>query len=264
MNRIASHSSPPAPPSPNSFFSCQTSVSGPQEGVEDPLKYDVKIMLGFLFGVILVLFVIVNWGHLRREGFISLPQFMGGQEIANVRFLPFFTDNTCGPNESMEGGLCYTPCRPGYYGRLTMCVAESHNRGVGTVVGLEDCPQGFNTEGLICREPLRGGCRSWWDGCANRIFGRCLGGLKTECQPITGGRLKGRLDGGGKCPGPQGGDKPERYQGMCYSKCPTDKPVPMAGLPYLCYKGGALLYDRGVGKLPYIVRVGGKYGFLGR
>jgi hypothetical protein len=224
-------------------------------------------MLWFLLGIVLVLFLIVNWTRLQRETFLSLPKFMGGHEILNIG--PFFNDNTCGPNESLEAGLCYTPCRPGFYGRLTMCVAESHNRGVGTVLGLEDCPSGYNPEGLICREPLQGGdCKTWWDGCASRapgwLGGGCIGGAKTECKPITGGRLKGRLDGGGKCPGPQGGDKPHRYQGMCYSRCPEDKPVPMEGLPYLCYKGGPLMYDRGVGKVPYMVRVAGKYGFLGR
>ena len=226
-------------------------------------------MLGFLFGVILVLFLIVHRVHFQREGYISLPAFMGGKEILNLRFAGLFNDETCAPGESSEGGLCYTPCKPGFYGRTFMCVAESHDRGVGTVIGLEDCPAGWNNDGLTCREPLRGGdCRTWWDGCSSRapgwLGGGCIGGAKTECTPITGGRIKGRLDGGGKCPGPQGGDKPHKYEGMCYSNCPKDKPVPMPFLPYLCYKGGPVTYDRGVGKVPYMIRVGGEHVFFGR
>jgi hypothetical protein len=219
-------------------------------------------MLGFLFGVILVLFLLINQIHLQREGFLSLPQFLGGKEIVNIKFAGLFNDETCAPNESSEGGLCYTPCRAGYYGRLTMCVAESHNRGIGTVIGLEDCPQGWFTEGLICREPITGGgCTTNCDGNWNSSDG---GFCHTRCNPIVGGRLKGRLDNGGKCPGPQGGDKPARTDGMCYSSCPADKPVHIPGLPYLCYKGGPLTYDRGVGKVPYMLRIGGEHVFLGR
>jgi hypothetical protein len=226
-------------------------------------------MLWFLLGIIVVLFMIDNGMRHQRESFISLPKFMGGKEVLNLRFAGLFNDETCAPDESFEGGLCYKPCDPGFYGRLTMCIAESEDRGAGTMVGLEDCPSGWNNDGLICREPITGGdCRTWWDGCSSRapgwLGGGCIGGAKTECNPIKGGRLKGRLDGGGVCPGPQGGDKPERYQGMCYSKCPKKYPVPMPGMPYRCYKGGNIMYDRGGGKAPYMVRLGGQHVFLGR
>jgi hypothetical protein len=46
---------------------------------------------------------------------------------------------------------------------------------------------------------------------------------------------------------------------LCYKKCPPDKPHHIPGLPYLCYKGGPLLYDRGVGSAPALFRLLGKY-----
>ena len=209
-------------------------------------------MLWFLLGVIVVLFAYLYRPHEHFSLF--------GHEIINIH--PIVGDDTCKPNESREDGMCYAKCKPNFHGAATMCVADSHNRGIGTVVGLEDCPAGWFTEGLTCREPITGGgCNTHCDGNWNSNDG---GFCHTRCEPLVGGRVKGRLDGGGKCPGPQGGDKPDRTDGMCYSSCPKDKPKPMPGFPYLCYAGGPLTYDRGVGKIPYVFRVAGKYGFLGR
>jgi hypothetical protein len=137
-----------------------------------------------------------------------------------------------------------------------VCWAISENIGIGTVIGLEDCPEGWFTEGLICREPITGGCTTYCDGNWDWSAG---GFCKTRCEPLRGGRLKGRLDGGGKCPGPQGGDYYDRVDGMCYKRCPEKLPKHMPGMPYLCYVGGDLAYGRGVGKIPKLIRVAGKY-----
>ena len=217
----------------------------------DPLKYDVKIMLWFLIGIVTVLFV---YSYVSRERFLSAF----GYEILNVSV---FGDNTCKPDKENDAGLCYTKCKPGYHGVGPICWADTENIGIGTVIGLEDCPTGWFTEGLTCREPITGGgcttkCDGNWDASAG-------GFCKTRCEPIVGGGVKGRLDNGGKCPGPQGGDKPDRVDGMCYGKCPTSKPQHVPGMPYLCYVGGDLSYGRGVGKIPNMVRVAGKYAFLG-
>jgi hypothetical protein len=183
----------------------------------------------------------------------------GSQEILNIG--PFLNEDTCKPNEELQAGLCYTKCRAGYHGVGPVCWADSENVGIGTVIGLEDCPNGWFTEGLICREPITGGgCNTHCDGNWNSSDG---GFCHTHCDPIVGGRLKGRLDNGGVCPGPQGGDYTERVDGMCYRKCPKKLPKHIPGMPYLCYIGGDLSYGRGVGKIPAMIRIAGKYPLLG-
>jgi hypothetical protein len=52
-----------------------------------------------------------------------------------------------------------------------------------------------------------------------------------------------------------------KIDGLCYKECPPEYPVSMPGFPYLCYKGGPLLYDRGVGDPPRLFRLFGKYAF---
>ena len=206
-------------------------------------------MYEVLFGVIAILWIFL---YFSRERF-----GLYGQEIVNVSVMG---ENTCRPGHENDGGLCYEKCRAGYRGVGPVCWAITENIGVGTVVGLEDCPNGWFTEGLICREPLTGGCTTYCDGNWDWSAG---GYCKTRCEPIRGGRLKGRLDGGGTCPGPQGGDKPDRVDGLCYGRCPKHLPKHLPGMPYLCYVGGDLSYVRGVGKIPKLIRVAGKYPMLG-
>ena len=214
-------------------------------------------MLWFLLVIILILLGIV---YFPREYFISA----NGKELLNLSFPPFMED-TCKPDFELDAGLCYPKCRDGYKGVGPVCWAQSVNIGIGSVIGLEDCPQGFLTEGLICREPITGGgCTTHCDGNWDWNSG---GFCKTRCEPIKGGRLKGRLDGGGKCPGPQtdddGQNKTDRVDGMCYKQCPANYPKHIPGMPYLCYVGGDLSYVRGVGRIPKLIRVFGKYPILG-
>lgn len=202
---------------------------------------------------------------------------------------------------SLEGGLCYKHCKNGYHGYADRCYADSVNIGSGTVVGLEPCPNGWHTDFLTCAEPIN------WCG-YNPMPGICF---------PTGGKIIGRLDHGGVCPGPQDfgngeirvdskwdndynqwkasnskgdplvnpatnemesiesaaknnhkqcadvdattGKHTEKIDGMCYTKCPADKPEHVAGMPYLCYKGGDLSYSRGVGRIPCTFRLLDKY-----
>ena len=184
-----------------------------------------------------------------------------GYEIAST------WPNTCPPDRSdLDAGLCYRPCRAGYHGVGPVCWADSESVGVGKPVGLEPCPAGWKNDGLICREPIYNDCS--WKG----LFGECWGRLR-------GGRLKGRLNSGGICdwPADRGNlpnwlvDKskkewtathPDKVAGLCYRKCPTNLPVRIPGMPYLCYKGGPLSYTRGVGTVPSLLRVGRTYTFF--
>jgi hypothetical protein len=161
--------------------------------------------------------------------------------------------NTCpGHKPELDAGLCYERCRTGYNGVGPVCWAQSVNVGVGKPVGLEPCPDGWVNDGLICREPIR-----------------CGKGLKFFTEGCSGGRLRGRLDGGGICDWPQDRSKlpawlrdgrhPDKKDGLCYKRCPKDKPVRIPGMPYLCYIGGSLSYGRGVGSVPSMLRFNRSY-----
>jgi hypothetical protein len=197
-------------------------------------------MYALLLVLILILLVLTE-GRERfalivggRDWFSFDGRTEDGYEIFNT------TPNTCPPDKpQLDAGLCYPKCRTGYRGVGPVCWAESENVGVGIPVELEPCPDGWNNDGLICREPIRNDCSM------KGLFGECWGRL-------SGGRLKGRLDGGGICKE----SNPDRVDGLCYRRCPKDKPERIKGMPYLCYAGGDLSYGRGVGAVPSIVRVG--------
>ena len=179
----------------------------------------------------------------REDFIISLPNFLGGYEIGS------FTPHTCPLHKpDLDTGLCYEKCRKGYRGVGPVCWAITENIGVGTPVGLEPCPDGWNNDGLVCREPIS--CKS---------IGDCFSGRGCGC---SGGNLRGRLNNGGICPGPGGDQYKDKVDGLCYKKCPAHLPAHVPAMPYLCYIGGALSYGRGVGQVPSLIRALGKYTFL--
>jgi hypothetical protein len=160
------------------------------------------------------------------------------------------TPFTCPKDHSdLQDGLCYVPCKKGYHGVGPVCWVDSTNIGIGTPVGLEDCPSGWTDDGLTCREPIH------WNGCKNKgLLGECYGALE-------GGNVVGRLNGGGKCPGPGGDEYKDKVDGLCYKTCPKEQPNHMPGMPYLCYPGGELSYGRGAGLVPALFEFFGKYRF---
>lgn len=189
-----------------------------------------------MYEFLLVLIVVLLIALKAREHFSLF-----GQEVVG------FTPQTCRPGEELDAGLCYTKCRNGYSGVGPVCWADSVNIGIGTVIGLEPCPGSWSNDGLICREPIYNDCS--WQG----LFGECWGRLR-------GGNLRGRLDNGGVCPGPGGGDDhTDKIDGLCYRKCPKEKPEHIPGMPYLCYAGGPLSYGRGVGGIPSVARLASRY-----
>jgi hypothetical protein len=208
-------------------------------------------------GIILLLVILYTLPT--KEYFnVSLPKQLGGFEILDFVFhhLRLFgfeiysiTPFTCPPDRSdLDAGLCYVPCRDGFRGVGPVCWAKSEGIGIGTVVGLEPCPDGWANDGLICREPIS--CKS---------IGDCFSGRGCGC---SGGNLRGRLNNGGICPGPGGDQYKDKVDGLCYKQCPKHLPVHIAGMPYLCYKGGPLSYGRGVGSVPSLARILKKYPIL--
>jgi hypothetical protein len=95
--------------------------------------------------------------------------------------------NTCPPSHPERNGLlCYKPCPIGRHRVGDVCWADTKENGIGTPVGLEPCPNGWDTWPLTCNEPIRWELRYGW------LY-----------IPVGGGNVKGRLDGGGICPGPR-------------------------------------------------------------
>jgi len=208
--------------------------------------------------------------------------------------------NTCpATHPELHGLLCYKPCPSNRHRVSDVCWADTQENGVGTPVGLEPCPDGWNNWGLICQHPIS--CYSI-DDCFNH--GRC---------GCSGGELVGRLDHGGVCPGPQdaGGlpqfddwykrwkkaadKKPrtkkkcsepanahdterscdeqklvegavhvERVDGLCYKQCPSGMThVPL--MPYLCIKTESdgkpmrLDYYDADSKVPSLIQLFGRF-----
>jgi len=211
----------------------------------------------------ILLLTIWTFYRMREHFSLSLPNALGGREIIGFSMKDFrlggyeiasLTPFTCPVDRpDLDAGLCYVKCRDGYRGVGPVCWAITQSRGVGTPVGLEPCPSGWNNDGLTCREPLR------WDGCCSRgLFNECWGCAR-------GGAVRGRLNGGGVCPNTDPGgprENTEKVDGLCYKKCPEDKPRHVPGMPYLCYKGGDLSYGRGVGRVPPLFRALKKYTFI--
>lgn len=244
-------------------------------------------MYELLLAIAVVLFAVIKGReHFRLSGGVRshfypeergtakgyIPWFSTDEDTtAGKEIVSTWPSNTCCPEvPEMVAGLCYVPCRDGYTGDAgPTCRAISKNVGVGRPVGLEPCPHGWKNDGLICREPIWCEpikCASGW-----KFFTEgCSGGT---CH---GGRLKGRLDGGGICDWPSDrgnlpswlvdtsnpknyvATHPDKVDGLCYRKCPPDYPYRIPGMPYLCYKGGPLVYGRGAGVTPALLKTLGK------
>jgi hypothetical protein len=188
-------------------------------------------------------------------GFVFSPIKLFGYTILSS--YPY----TCPPTHpELNGLLCYKPCPSGRHRVSDVCWADTQENGIGTPVGLEPCPDGWNNWGLICNHVEYAG--GWF--------------------PII--KTVGRLDHGGVCPGPEdaGGlpgfddwyrrwkaafdKKPrtkkkcleptgahdgerscdeqklvenavhtERVDGLCYKPCPSGM-THVPGMPYLCVK----------------------------
>lgn len=233
---------------------------------------------------VIILGAVVAYTILRyRETFtVKYGNPMDGEDIISFdkaargrRLFATTPDDSCPRDKEQSGLMCYPPCRPNYTGGGPVCTANTFNRGVGRPVGLEPCNPGWTNDGLICREPItcdpirRNPCKF------RGLFGECWPGL--DGGTCRGGRLQGRLNGGGICDHPDKGNLPSwlvdktnpkkwiathpiKVDGLCYMKCPEDKPDYVAGMPYLCFnaKFGPYMYGRGAGEAQPLVGWGPK------
>ena len=215
----------------------------------------VAPMVGILVGGSILLLFLMLFGA-----------SFGGLSLASFPILTTYP-NTCPTTHPDRNGLlCYKPCPTGRHRVGDVCWADTKENGIGTPLGLEPCPDGWNNWGLVCQEPISCGLKDGW---------------LLQCR---GGNLVGRLNNGGVCPGPSdaGGlpqfddwyqrwkrafdKKPrtkkkcneppgaradertcdeeslvkqgvhtDRVDGMCYKPCPEGMAhVPL--MPYLCIK----------------------------
>jgi hypothetical protein len=138
----------------------------------------------------------------------------------------------------VDAGLCYEECEEAYNGVGPVCWAETHNRGIGKLPKLQDCAAsgygGWTDTGLLCNEPIQ-----------------CGKGLDFFRKGCWGGNIRPKKL---KC---TDSEFPDEVTGLCYRKCPDNKPRGVPGMPYLCFSGSrGLSYGRGVGTIPPIFRFG--------
>jgi hypothetical protein len=177
---------------------------------------------------------IVKYGNpFNNEDIVSFDMKAKGKRLFAI------TPDTCpGGKPDMQGGLCYAECDAEYDGSVTRCNARTSGIGIGLVQKLLSCEEsgypGRTDDGLLCRAPIT------WNSCKFRgLFNECWGGAEggqIDTKKLTCAGYPAHTD---------------MVDGLCYRKCPTDKPNRVPGQPYLCYAGNrGVSYDRGAGDVP--------------
>lgn len=170
------------------------------------------------------------------EDLISFDRDAKGTRLFSI------TPNSCDKSKSdLDAGLCYTPCEIGYNGVGPVCWAQTQSVGIGIFPKLMSCPEsgyaGWADDGLLCRQPIR-----------------CATGLAFFREGCSGGRIRPKNL---RCETGKGATHPDNVTGLCYRRCPVDKPNRVKGMPYLCFKDvRGLSYGRGVGTVPPLFRFG--------
>ena len=206
------------------------------------------------------------------------------------------TPDTCPLDRPvLDAGLCYKECEEGYHGIATTCWANTKDIGPGIMADFRNCTAKYEEGGmglddayidigLLCFKPLK--CTSRCVSDKRDAFGRCWAwDLRISCEgpdvKPKGLKCPGRTfqltmltdilgEGLGKLSEALGGDSsfgsklktdvnnfPDLVDGLCYRKCPEDKPNHITGFGYLCTKGErGLSYDRGAGTVPPLFHFG--------
>ncbi len=178
---------------------------------------------------------VVKYGNpFNEEDLISFEPTAKGKRLFGI------TPDTCPADKpDYDAGLCYPDCEIGYNGVGPVCWAETKNIGIGKVMKLLNCAEsgypGWTDTGLLCNEPIQ-----------------CGKGLDFFRKGCWGGRIRTKKLTCDKYP-----EHKDQIAGLCYRRCPPDKPRHVPGMPYLCFKGTrGLSYGRGVGGVPPIFAFG--------
>lgn len=179
-------------------------------------------------------------------------------EAKGTRVFGVWPDTCPADRPEYDAGLCYVECKEGYHGVADRCWADTVNIGIGYFARPKGCKEmglsnDYREDPLTCWKDLKCRCKPG----GKDLFGNCYA-WNLRCE---GPDLKARTL---TCPGPEWadwgrGDSAENtdfVDGLCYKKCPADKPHHVSGMPYLCATSSELSYSRGGGTVPPILAFG--------
>ncbi len=215
----------------------------------------VAILVAFMLLKYRETFVVKYGNPFDGEDLLSFDSDAKGSRLFGT------TPDTCPLDRpELEAGLCYERCDEGYHGNGPVCWANTEDRGIGRLPRYKSCSEmglgpDYRDDPLTCWKDLK--CTSECTSSKRDLFGNCYAWhLKVRC---SGPDLKGKQ---AVCPGPTwAGNTDEHTEfvaGLCYKKCPADKPNMVPGAPTSCMKGErGLSYGRGAGTVPPIFAFGG-------
>lgn len=194
-------------------------------------------MWALLLVAILVAYALLKHRETREPFVVKYGNPFDGEDLLsferNAKGTRLFstTPDTCPLNKSeYDAGLCYEPCDEGYNGVGPMCWAHTQNVGIGTIPGLEAYKERVTMWGSI--------------GCSRGRSFRFKG--YDDCYEFDMWKLRQVCY-----------DDRENKDGLCYRKCPKDKPDRVPVFPYLCAAlPRGLGYGRGVGSIPPLFHFG--------
>jgi hypothetical protein len=181
---------------------------------------------------------VVKYGNpFNDEDLISFDNDAKGTRLFGI------TPDTCPANKpQIDAGLCYEECELGYNGVGPVCWAETVNVGIGKVLQPLSCGAsgypGWTDIGLLCMQPIdTSSAGGFFKSLFSTIFEVKIRAKRLSCDNYS--------------------EHKDSVDGLCYRRCPKDKPTHVRGMPYLCFKGTrGLSYGRGVGEVPPIFAFG--------
>lgn len=186
----------------------------------------VAILVAYLILKHRETFVLKYGNPFDGEDIISFDRDAKGTRLFSI------TPDTCPLDKpELDAGLCYEQCDEGYHGVGPVCWADSESVGIGTIPGLEWYTVKVRTWGVY--------------GCNGPKNDKAFWGYH-DCYEWNAPRARQVCY-----------DNRENKDGLCYRKCPKERPDRIPGMPYLCAKlSRGLSYGRGVGTVPPLFHFG--------
>lgn len=251
-----------------------------------------ELLLVLLGGIAVLLFTlkcretfVLKYGNpFAGEDFLSFDRDAKGTRLFST------TPDTCPLDRPvLDAGLCYEECEEGYHGVGPVCWADTKDNGPGILADFRSCNGSYEEGGMGIEGPPKNraytdlGFTCFWPGnfkpgCKSSkrdAFGNCFAwdldwdAIELPDLVVKGLKCPGNANVGAKFFNLLGdllgtdslktdiGAFTDLIDGMCYRKCPDDKPNHVPGMPYLCTKGErGLSYGRGAGTVPPLFHFG--------